>query len=129
MTFYHPKGNIVGTQEETGIEVKSHWGVFSETRGIKNPTPFQKEVLVRSVPAAGWFEPGQWLWLRSLDKWKYCAVPTDHIYLNIGQYEAPKGTFYGGEIDPYLDAVWNDWLDTGGIGGDDVYGIFKCYNR
>ena len=30
------------------------------------------------------------------------------------------------KINPYLEAVYNDWLDTGGSGGNSVYGLFRC---
>ena len=30
------------------------------------------------------------------------------------------------QLDPYFRALWNDALETGGAGGDDVYGHFFC---
>lgn len=106
MTFYHPNGNAKGTQEETGLEIKSQWGAFSETRGIKNPTNAQQSMIVRGVPHAGWYEPGQWLHYRAIGDWICKSVACDHIYQQISQFETPKGTFYGGEADPYFIHYW-----------------------
>ena len=48
--FYHPKANKSGDEQGMDSSIKDVAGVFSETRGIKNPTPQQLEYINRGVP-------------------------------------------------------------------------------
>jgi hypothetical protein len=104
--FYHPRGDkddVTGGMDEN---IKIVAGVFSETRGIKDPNPQQKEQILQGVPQASWFEPGAWLYYRSLGEYEHVGVPVDHIYTNFGGGRSPEGTYYGGKQDPWFIHFW-----------------------
>jgi hypothetical protein len=104
--FYHPRGNRADTEKGMDTNIKEVAGVFSETRGIKNPSPEQEKQILRGVPQAAWFEPGAWLYYKSIGEYTYAAVPNDHIYTNLGGGRTPEGTYYGGKKDPYFIHFW-----------------------
>ena len=105
--FWHPRGNRPDTDMGMDPSIKHVAGVFSETRGFKNPTPAQKEVILKGVPQAAWFEPGCWLYIRSVGEYGGVSVPVDHIYKQWpGGHTAPEGTYYGGKKDPYYIHYW-----------------------
>jgi len=107
--FWHPRGNRHDTEMGMDPSIKDVVGCFAETRGIKDPTDPQKEIIMRGVPQASWFEPGQWLYARLQAEWGEVRVPCDHIYLHTpGQPSVytPEGTYYGGKKDPYFIHYW-----------------------
>lgn len=104
--FYHWKGNKSDTEEGMDPSIKNVVGVFSETRGIKHPTPAQEEYIKRGVPNTSWFEPGQWLYCRLQGEWKEVRVPVDHIYMQYPGHVAPEGTYYGGKNDCKFIHYW-----------------------
>ena len=113
--FWHPRGNKTDTDGGMDSNIKDVAGVFSETRGIKDPTPAQKQQIEQGVPQASWFEPGSWLYYRSIGEYEFVAVPNDHIYQQWGGGRAPEGTYYGSKADPWLIHYWGgtrcyDWL-------------------
>ena len=105
-TFYHPRGNRPDTDQEMDAEIKVVAGAFSETRGIKDPSNEQKEQILHGVPQAAWFEPGSWIYYRSIGEYSYAAVPNDHIYHTVGGYRTPEGTYYGNKADPWFIHYW-----------------------
>ncbi len=112
--FYHPRGNKADTVPGMDNSIKNVVGVFSETRGIKNPTDVQRDVILKGVPEAAWFEPGQWLYARLQGEWKEVRVPCDHIYMQYPGHTAPEGTYYGSKAWPQLIHYWGgsrayDW--------------------
>jgi len=104
--FWHPLGNKHGTDLGMDSSMKDVAGVFSETRGIKNPTKQQEEAIMRGVPMVSWYEPGQWLYCRCVGEYECISVPCDHIYKEFGNHRAPEGTYYGGKKDPYFIHYW-----------------------
>ena len=107
--FWHPKGTKMGTDEGMDPTIKDLVGCFAETRGIKDPTPEQLEYINGGIPFASWWEPGSWLFVRSVNEWKHVRVPCDHIYMHTpGQPSVytPEGTYYGGKADPYFIHYW-----------------------
>lgn len=104
--FYHPRGNKLGTDPGMDNTIKDVVGCFAETRGIKDPTPIQKDVILRGVPEAAWFEPGQYLYARMQGEWGEVRVPCDHIYMQYPGHTAPEGTYYGGKADPQFIHYW-----------------------
>lgn len=105
--FYHPKGNKHGTDGGMDPTIKDVAGVFSETRGLKNPTEQQKEAMLRgAAPHVAWFEPGAYLYVRSIGEYGAIHVPCDHIYTDYGGYRAPEGTYYGGRNDCKFKHLW-----------------------
>ncbi len=104
--FWHPKGNRMGTDGGMDPTIKDLVGVFAETRGIQNPTPFQYEVITKGVPQASWFEPGQWLYARLQGEWDEKHVPCEHIYVQYPGHMAPEATYYGGKADPWFIHYW-----------------------
>lgn len=109
--FWHPRGNRMGTDEGMDPTIKDVVGCFAETRGIKNPNPIQLEIILRGVPQASWWEPGSWLYVRSLGDVEnvQARVPCDHIYIQTpGQPSVytPEGTYYGGKANPYFIHYW-----------------------
>jgi len=104
--FWHPRGNRADTDPGMDSNIKVVAGVFSETRGIKDPNPRQKQEIEKGVPQAAWFEPGAWLYYRSLGEYEHVAVPVDHIYQKWAGGRAPEGTYYGGKANPYFVHFW-----------------------
>lgn len=108
--FWHPRGNRPDTDGGMDPTIKDVAGVFSETRGIKDPSPQQKDVILKGVPQAAWYEPGAWLYCRSVGEYGGVAVPCDHLYMSykgkIGVHTAPEATYYGGKADPYVTHYW-----------------------
>lgn len=104
--FWHPRGNRDDKEPGMDPNIKKVAGVFSETRGLENPTEQQKNEILAGVPQAAWFEPGSWLYYRSLGEYKHVKVPVDHIYIMWNGYRTPEGTYYGGKQDPYLVHYW-----------------------
>lgn len=104
--FWHPRGNRADTDAGMDPTIKEVAGVFSETRGIKSPNSEQEKQILQGVPQAAWFEPGAWLYYRSLGEYEHVAVPVDHIYRQWAGGRAPEGTFYGGKADPYFIHFW-----------------------
>ncbi len=105
--FWHAKGNRSGNEDGMDPTIKDVVGVFAETRGIKNPTPIQAEEILKGVPQASWFEPGAWLYYRSLGEYENAKVPCDHIYKKwAGKWTAPEGTYYGGKSDCKMIHFW-----------------------
>lgn len=106
--FWHPKGNKYGNTVGMDPTIKDVAGVFSETRGFKYPTERQKELMLKgAAPNTAWFEPGAWLFLRSVGEYEYIPLPCDHIYGVYGKrHQAPEGTFYGGSSNPYFIHFW-----------------------
>ncbi len=112
--FYHPNGNRLGTDAGMDPTIKDLVGCFAETRGIKDPTPQQLDVIVKGVPQAAWFEPGAWLYARLQGEWKEVRVQCDHIYMQYPGHTAPEGTYYGGKAEAYFIHYWGgtrayDW--------------------
>ena len=112
--FWHPRGNKPDNTPGMDNTIKDVVGCFAETRGIKNPTDVQKDAIVRGVPEAAWFEPGQWLYCRLQGEWKEARVPVDHIYMQFPGHTAPEGTYYGSKADPQFIHRWGgtrayDW--------------------
>ena len=112
--FYHPRGNKEDTVPGMDSSIKNVVGCFAETRGIKNPTDLQKDIILKGVPEAAWFEPGQWLYARLQGEWGEVKVPCDHIYMQYPGHTAPEGTYYGGKADPQFLHYWGgsrayDW--------------------
>lgn len=112
--FYHPRGNKPDTTPGMDNTIKDLVGCFAETRGIKDPTDVQKDVILRGVPEAAWFEPGQWLYARLQGEWKEARVPCDHIYMQYPGHTAPEGTYYGGKAQAQFIHYWGgtrayDW--------------------
>ena len=105
-TFYHPRGNRDGNEQGMDSSIKDVAGIFSETRGIKNPTPTQRDMILRGVPQAAWFEPGAYLYYRHLGEFGGTSIPCDHIYMKYGRHTAPEGTYYGGKADPFAIHYW-----------------------
>lgn len=114
--FWHPRGNKPDTTPGMDNTIKDLVGVFAETRGIKNPTPAQEDVILKGVPEAAWFEPGQWLYARLQGEWKEVRVPCEHIYMQYPGHTAPEGTYYGSKADPQLIHHW---------GGSRAYDFLK----
>lgn len=105
--FYHPEGNKADTEPGMDPMIKEVAGVFSETRGIKDPTPEQLHYIEGGVPHCSWWEPGQWLYVRSRGEWNEARVqPCDHIYIHTGVVETPEGTYYGGKDNPQFIHYW-----------------------
>ena len=104
--FWHPNGNKHGNDGGMDPTIKDVAGVFSETRGIKDPSNEQRNYILKGVPQASWFEPGAWLYCKSIGEWGGVHVPCDHIYQAFGRHQAPKGTFYGGEADTKMIHYW-----------------------
>jgi hypothetical protein len=104
--FYHPRGNKHGNDGGMDPTIKDVAGVFSETRGIKYPTLAQEDVIMKGVPFASWFEPGAWLYCRSIGEYGGVAVPCDHVYMKVGPVTAPEGTYYGGKADTKYIHLW-----------------------
>lgn len=107
--FWHPRGNKMGTDAGMDPTIKDLVGCFAETRGIKDPSPAQLDYILKGIPFAAWWEPGAWLYVRSVDEWRNVRVPCDHIYLQTpGQPSVytPEGTYYGGKADPYFIHYW-----------------------
>jgi hypothetical protein len=104
--FWHPRGNRSGSDPGMDPSIKNVAGVFSETRGIKEPSPQQKAEIEKGVPQAAWFEPGAWLYYRSLGEYEHVKVPVDHIYAKWAGGRAPEGTYYGGKADPQFIHFW-----------------------
>lgn len=104
--FYHPRGNRLGTDAGMDPTIKDVVGCFAETRGIKDPTPEQLDIILKGVPQAAWFEPGAWLYARLQGEWKEVRVPCDHIYMQYPGHTAPEGTYYGGKADPKFIHLW-----------------------
>ena len=104
--FWHPRGNRADTDGGMDPTIKVVAGVFSETRGIKNPSPVQEKEILQGVPQAAWFEPGAWLYYRSLGEYKHVAVPVEHIYARWAGGRAPEGTYYGSKANPNFIHFW-----------------------
>jgi len=104
--FWHPVGNRHGNDAGMDPTIKDVAGAFSETRGIKDPTAEQEKYILAGVPQAAWFEPGAWLYCRSIGEWGGVHVPCDHIYTQYGNHTAPQGTYYGGQGEPYAIHRW-----------------------
>jgi len=104
--FWHPNGNRHDSEEGMDPTIKDLVGCFAETRGIKDPTPIQKEQILAGVPQASWFEPGAWLYYKSLGEYTHVRVPCDHIYKKFGPVTSPEGTYYGGKENPYYIHAW-----------------------
>ena len=105
-TFWHPRGNRDGNEAGMDPTIKDVAGVFSETRGIKNPNKRQETEILQGVPQAAWFEPGSWLYYRSLGEYDHIAVPVDHIYQAWAGGKAPEATYYGGKMNPKFIHFW-----------------------
>lgn len=104
--FYHPKGNKLGTDAGMDPTIKDVVGCFAETRGIKDPTPMQLDIILKGIPQASWFEPGAWLYARLQGEWGEVRVPCDHIYMQYPGHTAPEGTYYGGKADAKFIHYW-----------------------
>lgn len=104
--FWHPNGNKHGNDGGMDPSIKDVAGVFSETRGIKNPTPQQINVILKGVPQAAWYEPGAWLYCRSVGEYGGVSVPFDHIYRMYGRHRAPEATYYGTKADIKFIHFW-----------------------
>jgi hypothetical protein len=104
--FWHPNGNRHDTESGMDPSIKDVAGVFSETRGIKNANPKQVEEIKQGVPQAAWFEPGAWLYYRSLGEYEHVRVPCDHKYTKFGPVSSPEGTYYGGVNDTKYLHFW-----------------------
>lgn len=113
--FWHPRGNKSGNDGGMDPTIKDVVGCFAETRGIKNPTDIQLQEILEGVPQASWFEPGAWLYYRSLGEYGHVRLQCDHVYRKWGNHTAPEGTYYGGKTDCKLIHYWGgtrtyDWL-------------------
>jgi len=104
--LYHPSGDKSCDEPGQDSSIPDTVGVFSETRGIKNPTPEQRQYIERGVPQAAWFEPGQWLYCRLQGEWQETRVPVEHIYIQACGHTLPEGTYYGTKADPYFIHWW-----------------------
>lgn len=104
--FWHPRGNRSDTESGMDPTIKQVAGAFSETRGIFNPNDRQREEILKGVPQAAWFEPGAWLYYRSLGEYNHVRVHCDHIYSKFGPVTSPEGTFYGGKDNPKYVHLW-----------------------
>ena len=112
--FWHPRGNKPDSTPGMDNTIKDLVGCFAETRGIKNPTPIQEDIILKGVPEAAWFEPGQWLYARLQGEWKEARVPCEHIYMQYPGHTAPEGTYYGSKADAQFIHRWGgtrayDW--------------------
>lgn len=104
--FYHWEGNKLDTGQGMDPSIKNVVGIFSETRGIKNPTSLQLEYIRKGVPHAAWFEPGQYLYCRLQGEWGEVRVPCDHNYHQVNGHSVPEGTYYGGKNDCKVIHFW-----------------------
>lgn len=104
--FWHPRGNRAGHEDGMDSQIKDVAGIFSETRGIKDPSKEQEEQIMHGVPQAAWFEPGSYLYYRSLGEYGHVKVPCDHIYVQVNGYKTPDGTYYRGKATPALVHYW-----------------------
>jgi len=104
--FWHPRGNRSETDGGMDSNIKDVAGVFSETRGLKNPSPQQKEEILKGVPQAAWFEPGAWLYYRSIGDYHSVRVPVEHVYMQYKGGRAPEGTYYGSKAEPCMIHWW-----------------------
>lgn len=105
--FWHPNGNKHDSDGGMDPTIKDVVGCFAETRGIENPNEEQRHCIEWGVPQASWWEPGQWLYVRSrADGWGEARVPVDHIYANVSFGTAPEGTYYGGKAEPQFIHYW-----------------------
>jgi len=104
--FYHPRGDRPDSDQEMDANIKKVAGVFSETRGIKNPNPRQKQEIEMGVPRAAWFEPGSYLYYRSIGEYDAIKVPCEHIYMKQGFFKTPEATYYGGRETPQYIHYW-----------------------
>lgn len=104
--FWHPNGNRMDTESGMDPTIKDVAGAFSETRGVKDPNDRQRQEIVKGVPQAAWFEPGSWLYYRSLGEYNHVRVPCDHIYTQFGPVTSPEGTYYGGKGNPQYIHFW-----------------------
>ena len=104
--FWHPRGNRMDTDGGMDPNIKEVVGCFAETRGIKDPSPEQRKQIEKGVPQAAWFEPGAWLYYRSLGEYEHVAVPVDHIYQQWAGGRAPEGTYYGGKANCQFVHFW-----------------------
>jgi len=108
-TFWHPladRDEKDGKEPPMDVNIKEVAGVFSETRGIKDPSPRQREEILSGVPYAAWFEPGAWLYYRALDDWKHLRMPVDHVYIYFKGYRTPEATYYGGRAGVKFIHYW-----------------------
>ena len=104
--FWHPKQNKKDTEEGMDASIKDVAGVFSETRGIHNPTDAQLDKISKGVPNPAWWEPGQWVYARMQGEWEESRVAVDHDYEMVAGHKTPQGTFYGGREDPWFTHFW-----------------------
>lgn len=104
--FWHPRGNRDDQEPGMDPNIKKVAGAFSETRGIEKASPRQNAEILAGVPQASWFEPGAWLYYRSLDEWKHVRVPVDHVYIFFGGHKAPEATYYNGKSNPMFIHYW-----------------------
>jgi len=105
--FYHPKGNKIDTDGGMDPSIKNVVGAFAETRGIKNPTQVQVDVMLKGCsPHVSWWEPGAWLYCKTVGEYGAVAVHCDHIYTSYAGHKAPEGTYYGGKVNPQYIHFW-----------------------
>lgn len=104
--FWHPKGNKHDSDGGMDPTIKDVVGCFAETRGIEHPNQEQLHCIEHGVPQASWWEPGQWLYVRSRPEWGESRVPNDHIYAPVTFGTAPEGTFYGSKQEPQFIHYW-----------------------
>lgn len=106
--FWHPKGNKHATDGGMDPSVCDWAGVFSETRGIPNLelTEEQAHCIEWGVPQAAWWEPGQWVYVRSRPEWGEVRLPCTHEYVDTGVVKTPEGTVYGTKADPKFIHYW-----------------------
>lgn len=104
--FWHPRGNRHDSESGMDPTIKDVVGCFAETRGIQNPNDEQRRQILEGVPQAAWFEPGAWLYYRSLGEYEHVRVPCDHIYTQFGPVTSPEGTYYGGKEEPIYIHFW-----------------------
>jgi hypothetical protein len=104
--FYHYKENKSGDLPGMDPSIPNVVGVFSETRGLPNPTPAQAGAIIRGVPFASWFEPGQWLYCRLQGEWDEVRVPCEHLYMQTAGHTTPEGSYYGSKANPMFLHYW-----------------------
>jgi hypothetical protein len=101
---YHYGGKILRLED---VQHGPKLGVFSEVRGIENPTREQLVEIKKGIPHPGWYEPGAYLYYRALGEYETVAVPCDHLFKNwADKHFAPCGTYYGGQGNPYYIHYW-----------------------
>lgn len=107
-TFCHVDGCVLDREFGLDEEIKEVAGVFSETRGIRpdQMSELQEHYIRGGVPAIAAWEPGQYLFVRSVDEFSHRSVPCDHVMMEVNGHNLPEATYFGSRMNPYLIHYW-----------------------